>query len=305
MRTIFINPILSRSNGMFFKKEFKKQSNQFLHVTNRNWQINDFVAFKPDHIHWNSAAQPIDQWAPISKIQRLKALLPNTVLTTFFADAKKSFKHRIQLNVIVNGAFCTYANNKHTIWAGMPGDQSFWKPIENKKEYEIIFIGNNYKGLSESQGVKFTRAKTLKLVQRNYELKIVGSAWKEYGLNYDKPTKDYEATRLYYSKTIVGLNTMNDGYKYLKKCWSNRLAHMMLMGLPCFTPMMPDLDTVFKDNKEIIFYNDDNDLLNKLNFWLPRREELKEIGNLGRLKMLEVGNISKLVTKMLDVKVIV
>lgn len=303
MRVAFINNKIPRSNGFFWAKKFNERSNDFLHLSVEKWNLEALIRFKPDHIHFNSAAQPIEKWIPLDKINNLRNHLPNVPITWYYCDAFKSFEHRIKLNGLLDAAFCSYDNNEKTIWMPVPGDVNFWVVERNEKpKHNIIFIGNQYAAHSEKQGVPFTRAQTLKAVSRHFNITIVGGGWEKYKLQHFRPTDNYRQTRQYYYDSKIGLNVINEGYRKLGKCWSNRLTHMMLCGLPCFTPYMPRIERVLTHMEHVIFYQNDQDLVKLLKVHSDNDLLLRRIAENGQKKAISIMNMDIAVRKILDVK---
>ena len=185
----------------------------------------------------------------------------------------------------------------------IPSDIAFWNVSKAKvPKHLIVFVGNQYASHSESQGVPFTRGRTLKAVASKFETTIVGGGWKKYKLKYQKPTQTYSQTREYYANAVVGLNIINDGYRKLRKCWSNRLTHMMLCGLAVFTPHMPYIDEVLKDGEHVILYNTDKDLLNKMFYYFEHRDKLDLIGQNAKTLAREIMDVDKAVHRILAIK---
>lgn len=301
MNLCFINKDLQLSSNKFFKQAFKDQSDRFTHIKNE-WSIDEITSLNPDHIHFNSAAQPVGKFMDIDKIKQLRSELPNTVFTWFYADALKSEDYRKKLIKLMDKSFYTY-KYPGTEWMPVQTNIDFWN--KNKKGYKhnIIFIGNVYAIHLQKYGIPFDRQKVLKEVVKVHKVTIVGNKWnKYYGIEHFNKTSTYEQTREYYLNSLVGLNIMVDGLRNLNSVWSARLTHMMLCGLPCFTPKVPGLDKIFEDGKELLIYNDTDDLMMKLDYYMKRINLLKAIGIKGKIKMNVLSDIDMGVMRILETK---
>ena len=304
MKIVFMSQKIGQNEGnaFFWLTAFKKRG-QLLHIGSLPWSLNEICRWQPDHIHIDNAAQPLDKWMPLNRLRKLRDRLGNTAITLYFHDALKELNYRPGLLQYLDGSFCSY-NEKGSIWMPVPSDIKFWDvPRPEIPKHNIIFIGNVYKQLTKAQKIEYTRGRTLRAVQTRFKITIVGHGWqKEYGLHHRPPTGKFQETRAYYQNARIGLNVMNDSIRNLRKCWSNRLTHMMLSGLPCFTPYMPGLENAFIDGKEVIFYHSDQDLIKKLASYTKNNDLLRQIGQAGKKKMQGLGDINKAVNRILAVK---
>lgn len=305
MRVLYINKNLQRSNNVFFKRAFEAQANAFLHITNKDWTVQEVVNFQPDHIHFNSAAQPVQDWLPENKIKALRKVLPNCVLTHYYCDALKSPGYRKKLIRLMDETFTSY-DMQGTTWMPVPSDVTYWNINRNVKHYQhdLIFIGNIYAKHLEKYKISYTRHRTIKFIrQNNFGLAVVGDKWKKYyNITHFPRTITYEQTRDFYKQSFAGLNIVVDGLWSMRRCWSARLTHMMLCGLPCFTPRTDNIDSIFTDGLDVIFYDSDQQLIVKMDYYFKRRKLMVDIGKRGQMKMRELADIDMSVMQILEAR---
>jgi len=302
MKVVYINKDLVLSNNVFLKKEFVRQSTNFKHINTSAWSPKRIAILKPDHIHFSSAAQPVEKWIKIEKIMELRKLLPGCVITHFYADALKSSDYRKKLIQLMDKSFYSY-DYPGAEWMPVPTAIDFWNRERQTGRYGIIFVGNVYEKHLQKYKIKYDRQLYLKEVLRHHRVTVVGNKWdKYYGIPQKKRTVNYEQTRDYYLNSTVGLNLIVSGLWNLSRCWSARLTHMMLVGLPCFTPRVKGIDSVFTTGEEVILYDSIDDLIMKMDYFMKRSKLLEHIGIKGRIKMMSLADVRLAVMKILDTR---
>jgi len=314
MRIVFINCINSfkneASSHRFWAEEFLNQASDILFLTKHNWNINEIVNFKPQHIHFASDALPRSVWMPVNKIKKLRNKLNsaklNTVITSYRGGVGKEGELLEVLNGLVDKAFGSTDFYSNQEWLPTASNPLFWNGVRRGGLCGIIYIGHaseEHIKIMRKRGIYFTKHKYLKALQGRTKLTVVGSGWKRFGIRHEIPTNTYEQNRNYYLNSTIGLNIVHDDLRKYTKYFSNRLIHMMQTGLPCITPYQPNLEKVFKYG-EVIMYKNINDLLLKVIYYLDEtnRDELRRIAAKGKHLVSTVWNPKNLVRKILSVE---
>ena len=290
MRVIFINakPIfrLDSTSHKFWFNQFRKQSTDFWFIHTANWNINQIKNWNPDHIHFSSDALPRTMWMPLSKIKSLRKVCPHAVITSYRGGVGKEKEHLNKLNPLMDAAFGSNDYYKEQIWLPAPSSPKFWRHVNlNRKKivYRIIHIGHGsaeHLKTMKKRGITFTKHRTLKAVQAKFGQKftLIGSGWKQLGLNHFPPTPNYDVNKNYYHQSLIGLNVVHDSLRIFPKYWSSRLMHMMMSGLACITPYQPEIETVMEHGKHILFYKNDNELIKLLTHYIDKEDELRQMG---------------------------
>ena len=179
----------------------------------------------------------------------------------------------------------------------------FFVPVDKNIECFDVFNLNPSKDLfyAMSHGVNRANLKEGKVDERIKFLdklikKIKGVNYDFYGFQNKEPiwgNKFYES--LINSK--MGLNlSRGSPAKYYS---SNRIASLMGNGLLTFIDKKTEIDDFF-NNKEIIFYNNINDLSDKIRFYIKNDKERKKIAAAGKIKYFKLFNELKTTKYIID-----
>jgi spore maturation protein CgeB len=143
--------------------------------------------------------------------------------------------------------------------------------INNEKLIDVLFIGNNY-------GI---RGELISFLERNG---IAVSAW---GNGFDNGYADFNKSveLMKKSKIIMGFSTL--GYCRNKFTLKLRDFDATMSGALYLTQKNKLLSTLFRENEEIVFYENLNDCLLKIKYFLAHDYERKEISLKGHQKCKE------------------
>ncbi len=166
------------------------------------------------------------------------------------------------------------------------GNQNFFgssKPY-NKRKIPVSFIGQKY-GIRESL-IEFLRSNDL-------DVYTVGLGW-------DRGSVTQNEMLDIYHNSLLTL-----GFGFMGKAENVRLKgrdfEVPMTGAAYITSFNKDLAKYFEDGKEIIFYKDKNDLLDKIRFYLKNPEKAVEIGMNARKRSLKEHTWEKRWMKVLDI----
>jgi len=99
------------------------------------------------------------------------------------------------------------------------------------------------------------------------------------------------------AKIIVGDNFVNDVDGY----WSDRVYLTLGHGGFLLTRYVQGLEHEFKNEEHLVWWHDYNDLKNKINYWLPKEKERKEIASKGYLEVQTKHTYDLRLKKMLEI----
>ena len=151
---------------------------------------------------------------------------------------------------------------------------TIFKKIDVPKEYGVVFTGTPYD--SDYNPDKFD---LLKSIQDKYDLHVFGNneeGWKQRGIiNVHPPAFDENVSKLYGdSEIVIALsNVQCEGY------WSIRTSQALMCGAFVLARYTPQMEKELKDN--VVYFQDIDDCLDKIDYYLKHEEERKEIANRG------------------------
>jgi glycosyltransferase involved in cell wall biosynthesis len=158
------------------------------------------------------------------------------------------------------------------------GENSVTRPID------IIFPARKY----SEEGVE-------RLLIKSYLSKFSNAHL--YGYNKPELTGDSYINALLNSNIGVNINH----FMKFDKCTSNRLIHYMSSGVLVLTKYSPNMDLIYKDNEDLVFFYDLEDFKIKLSNLLTNRDDLKKISLNGMRKVHEVYNTKNIMNDILNV----
>lgn len=151
---------------------------------------------------------------------------------------------------------------------------------------DVAFVGSIYY-FDDHGGVVTDREKFLKVINRNYELRIWGpqgvrDAHERWGEGYSAiewPAYNSELVKICMSaKIILGINTVNDVELY----FSNRTFITLASGGFHLTRYVPGLETMFENERHLVWYHSDEECLGLIEYYLKRPRLREKIASEGR-----------------------
>lgn len=140
-------------------------------------------------------------------------------------------------------------------------DETIEQPQKTEKEYDVSFIGNIYGNRKE------------KLNQVNYPVKLINNAF--------GPTHSMEV-----GKTRINLNFCTD------QGASDRIYKIMAAGGFLLTDEWEGRQADFVDGKDLVIFNDADDLNAKIEYYLKNDKERKTIAKNGNKKVQKFNRLS-------------
>ncbi|MGJ9383955.1 CgeB family protein [Salipaludibacillus sp. CF4.18] len=156
--------------------------------------------------------------------------------------------------------------NIPAIYFPLASDEEVYFPAKNiKKKYDVGFIGRNY-------GV---RKELVSFLEEN------GLNIKAYGPGWENGVLDVSKNNEFYNSCKIVLGTANIGYSSKLMNPKLRDFEVPLSGTFYITNYTKELNNLFEEDKEIVFYNNKEELIRKLRYYLQNdmiREEIAAKG---------------------------
>lgn len=157
--------------------------------------------------------------------------------------------------------FSNHADSKiNSIWLDQ-GVPSECKIVENPKyKYDLSFFGSFEK-------VHSNRSKLLKEIDKNFNLVIYTKDKGKFLHQGFKNVKSYVPINQISTK-IAKINLVLNGNYNSPYCWSNRVHLIIGSGGFSLVEDIKGINDYYKDNKHCIYFTNQTDLIEKINYWL-------------------------------------
>jgi len=251
-------------NEYFIIKELLKKGIKIIPIYEFKEIVNDF---KYDGIIFNSLKVILSNQQILIDAKKNKV----PVFWWYFDTAKTKFtrKRRVlkiakQVSIFFNkdkDYFSDYIKSGiNPIWLdqGVPSICTFNKI--KKYKYDLSFFGSYEKPHSD-------RTKLLKILDDKFNLVIYSKDQSKFlskGFNNVKPFIPIEMI----SKKIGKINLVLNGDYSSPYCWSNRIHLIIGSGGFSLVENIEGLKNHYEDSLHCIYFNNEQDLINKINFWL-------------------------------------
>ncbi len=229
----------------------------------------------------------------IETMEKVKEISPMTKIIAFSGDDDKDFEPLKRYQALfVDCTFVAqpnciekyYADGIKNVFYSFSINTNLFKPINLEKIYDVIFIGKPLK----------PRLKTLMfLIKNGINLKIFGRGWgnyPEFKKNYfgELETEDLIKT---INQSKINLSLLKNEYNQL------HFKGRVLMFPSCksfsLTEYFDECLKFFKNNKEIVMFKNDSDLLKKIKHYLNHEKEREKIAESSYKKAIKNHNVSK------------
>lgn len=190
-------------------------------------------------------------------------------------------------------------------------DNAFRKVIDNRYSSDICIIGSAFKNRLDVIDNIYDYLKKC-----NHNIKIIGQWWEKLRcFNYIKDKvfphiiTDEEAAK-YYSNAKINLNihrsfddkTLGLNSQNIKAVSpNNRIFDISAAGGFQITDYREDLDRFYKIGEEIVVYNNINDLIDKIDYYLGHDEERKRIAENAYQRTIKEHLFTNRLSKILEI----
>ena len=244
---------------------------------------------KPEYVFLNGRRDELT----IETIEKIKKISLNTKIIGTSGDDDKDFEplkryHALfmdctlihQVNYLKN----YYKDGIKNVYPAVGINTEIFKPMNLEKIYDVTFMGNATE----------ERIKTIRfLIKNGINLKIVGGRWnnypefKEFCLGYLSPE---EAVKII-NQTKINLALSKN--KYGKPSFKWRVFEIAACKSFSLVDYFSEYFKFFKNNKEIMMFKDDNDLLKKIKYYLKHEKEREEIAENSYKKAIKNHDVLK------------
>jgi glycosyltransferase involved in cell wall biosynthesis len=213
----------------------------------------------------------------------------------FLSSAGKTLEHYFKKGKPKAAAF--YFNP--TV-RGLPEEYKYFE--ENRSLYQPLFSGTvyTYSGNERDKVYKYLCAREdINIIGCPHfyiENKFIRRAYVKINPPYFVRGKKYFEL-IIGSKFGIGVNS----FQNIKYYTSARLTHYLTFAKLFLAYRFPNCEDLFKDLKEIVFYDDIKDLHKKINYYLKHPAEAEAIGKNGQSRILKDYNAEKMVKMMLEI----
>jgi len=252
--------------------------------------------FRPTHVHLGGSVK--NNVIPIHLLFDVKKELKCTI-SVFYGDAEYSPYHR-ELAEVVDDIYVTNrthierlneANPRATLrYMPCPTEPRVFKEHGSKKTYEVIFIGNNNQP---------NRLPILKRVAEHFDLIVFGNGWKGTGLVHRRPVYGRKFS-ITCSKAQICLGITDPRWTELEGYFSVRLINTLATRSFIIQTYSKGLEKLFRNHENLVWYEDEDQLLELIAYYLNHEEERERIAYEGQKVVYQNFTYEKSVRSILE-----
>jgi len=255
----------------------------------QNFIKSEALLFKPDWIHMQ--LQFFDKTVDPTTILQIRENLPNTIITNNTIDIREyAVPYFVNISKHIHKALISSEGQLEMYRKAGSLNVDYWQvgvnvnafyrmpdEIRNKlyKKYkhDIVFCANN---ISHNFPGTNLRKKVINHLQIKYgdRFKLYGK-WRDRPSNYISYLKQNEVYNA--SKIIISINNFNNVYKYFSK----RQLIAMACGTLTLSSYIPGMEEYFENGKDLVWFKDEKECYDLLEYYLNNNEKREEIGKQG------------------------
>lgn len=256
--------------------------------------LDDAIRFQPDWLWLQLQNTGIITAETLNKLEKE---LPRCVITHWCGDVRSevgdyfaSICRATHLTLVANQGFMpkyTEAGAREVRYVahgldwtedvlGLPE----WTPPFSVPD--VVYCGNNYGQSLVGSDVREAAIRTLH--DAGISIGIVGDGWGEKGLTVLGKCKVKQQIHVYRrAKVVLSVNHFPD----LKGYHGDRTITAMASGTPVVQRWFPNIDAEFDDDRELLVFMDEKELVEKTKLLLDNDSMRKELGRRGRAAALK------------------
>lgn len=249
---------------------------------------------KPEYIFINARRDELT----LETLEKIRKVSPATKIISVSGDDDKDFEPLKRYYALFMD--CTiihqidylkdyYKEGVKNIYPTLGINTEIFKPMNLKKIYDVVFVGNAIEERVET--IRF-------LIKNGINLKIFGGRWDNYPefrkfcLGYVSP----EEMAKVINQTKINLGLSKN--KYGKSAFKWRVFEIASCKSFSLIDYFSEYFRFFKDNKEIIMFKNDKELLEKIKYYLKHEKEREKIAENSYKKAIQKCNILEEFKKM-------
>lgn len=166
-------------------------------------------------------------------------------------------------------------------------EKEFVKTQDYKKEktHEVIYAG----GLG---GIFHYRDLEIEEIKKHFNIDI-------YSQRLGRRIYGEAMIEAYHNTQVAYVPGPPPGLK--DKYWSNRVYLATATGTPCVVGYAKGLENHFKDNKEVLYYRNNDELIEKIKYLIDNKDEAEKIGKAGRARALKDHTYTERAGKIIEI----
>lgn len=228
---------------------------------------------KPEYVFINARRDELN----FETLQKIRSILPATKIISTSGDDDKDFESLKRYHALFMD--CTiihqidylknyYKEGVKNIYPTLGINTEIFKPMNFKKIYDVVFVGNAIEERVET--IRF-------LINNKINLKVFGGRWdnypefKQFCLGYVSP----EEMAKVINQTKINLGLSKN--KYGQSAFKWRVFEIASCKSFSLIDYFPGYFRFFKNNKEIIMFKNDKELLEKIKYYLKHEREREKI----------------------------
>lgn len=168
-------------------------------------------------------------------------------------------------------------------------DPGIYKPNYSvNKTIDIVFSANNHGNSFPLSGARRDLAHQLK--------SCYGDRFHVYGVNWPFASGNLnhsqKAEAAMYQQAKIAINMSHFNYK---RYTSDRMLRILGCGVMCLSHRFPEIEKDYEDGKDLVCFDNVNDLIKKINFYLDNPEQRNIIAQSGYQKAINELTFDKMI----------
>jgi len=297
IKIFYVDHFTPENSNFYWLKAFRKFGRvKIFDIVKDNLKFfeENVLKFEPDHIHLGGSVK--NDLISSQILGKMKRKL-NCTISAFYGDGLYSSYH-FKLAKVVDYVYLSNKTHIKKNWEkGLenfkymlcPTDSDIFSYQERRKLYDLVFIGNNNQSM---------RLSTLKKIAKIYNLKVFGNGWQGTELNCGGLVYGKDFSRVC-NQSKICLGVMETNWSKLEACFSNRLVNTLATGSFYVSSYSPGLENIFTNKKHLVWYKNQKELVNLIDYYLKHPEERERIAKEGQKEVYTKYTYEKSVERIL------
>lgn len=298
-KIFYIDHFSPENSNLLWLKEFRRFGNVEafdIKIEDKRDLLSRITNFRPDHLHLGGSVK--NEWALVDLLSELKKNLGFKV-SQFYGDTYYPLHHQDKTPRLTDYVYIT--NKTHIRlykergfnnfrYMPCPTDPEIFNYQRCEKIYDLVFIGNNYSP---------SRLNVLKKISALFDLMVFGEGWEGTSLNSGPQVWNHDFSRTCNRAKIV-LGLIDEKIKDLEAYFSNRLTNTLATRSLLIQTYTPGLDGIFTNRKYLLWYMDEDELFDLIDYYLRMEDERERIALLGQREVYEKYTYKKSIERILN-----